>query len=118
MVLRLAEQYLIRAEANLKLGDLAGAASDINTIRSRAGLGNTPASTETDLLHAIAQERRIELFTEWGHRWLDLRRYGIVDAVLGPLKGASWNTTDQLYPIPLTQIQNDPAMSHAQNPGY
>lgn len=47
IVLRLEEQYLIRAEARAHLGDLAGAAEDLNAIRNRAGLGNTAAMTQS-----------------------------------------------------------------------
>ncbi|MBC7849537.1 MAG: RagB/SusD family nutrient uptake outer membrane protein, partial [Chitinophagaceae bacterium] len=68
-VLRLAEQYLIRAEARAKLNDLTGAISDLNTIRNRAGLVNAIAVSQEDILNAIAEERRTELFGEWGHRW-------------------------------------------------
>lgn len=121
MVLRLGEQYLIRAEARAHLGKITGlnsAESDINFIRNRAGIGNTTATNETTMLAALEQERRFELFTEWGHRWLDLKRTNRADAVFGPLKGANWQTTDQLWPIPQEQILNDPAMANHQNPGY
>ena len=118
MVLRLAETYLIRAEASAQANDLSTAASDLNVIRTRAGLGATTASTQAVLLAAIQHERQVELFTEWGHRWLDLKRWGIADAVMAPVKGSNWQTTDQLFPIPQTQLNLDPAMTNAQNPGY
>lgn len=122
MVLRLAEQYLIRAEARAQQDKLIGgnsAESDINSIRQRAGLPNTTASTKTDLLAAIELERRLELFSEWGHRWFDLKRMGRADAVIGAaaiVKGGSWQTTDQLYPIPLYDIDKNPHLN--QNNGY
>src|SRR5260221_4052313 len=74
IVLRLAEQYLIRAEARNNLGDNTGAVSDLNTIRARAGLANSTAATKEDISTALQYERRIELFAEWGHRWFDLNR--------------------------------------------
>jgi hypothetical protein len=117
MVLRLAEQYLIRAEAYARQNDIANGLSDLNVIRNRAGLPPSTAASKTTLLAAIAQERRVELFTEWGHRWLDLKRYGAADSVLAPLKPA-WVPTAALYPIPIAQIINDPAMTQQQNPGY
>lgn len=121
-VLRLGEQYLIRAEARAhqagKVTGINSAESDINYIRNRAGIGNTSATNETTMLAAIEQERRFELFTEWGHRWLDLKRTNRANAVLGSLKGVDWQTTDQLWPIPEIQLQNDPAMVNQQNPGY
>jgi starch-binding outer membrane protein, SusD/RagB family len=117
-IFRLAEQYLIRAEARAHLGDIAGAQADLNVIRTRAGLPNTSASDEVSLLAAIAQERKVELFTEGGHRWFDLKRTGQADAVLAPIKGSTWQTTDQLYPIPAREIAKSPSLQGHQNPGY
>jgi hypothetical protein len=116
IILRLAEQYLIRAEARAQLGNISGAASDLNTIRSRAGLPNTVANTQPQLLSAIEHERQVELFLEWGHRWLDLKRTGRINDVLGPEKSPNWQPTDALYPIPQFEIQTNPFLT--QNPGY
>ena len=119
MVLRLGEQYLIRAEAEAQKNDIADAATDLNTIRNRAGLPNTTATTQTDLLQAIYHERRVELFTEWGQRWLDLKRTSTVSAtmnVVTPLKGGTWSDYKQWYPISLHEIQTDPNL--VQNSGY
>lgn len=116
-ILRLSEQYLIRAEARLHLKDIMGASEDLNTVRARAGLEATSFTDEDSLLDAIHEERLHEFFTEWGHRWMDLKRSGRVDAVLSPLKPA-WKSEAALYPIPETQILNDIAMKDAQNPGY
>jgi len=116
MVLRLAEQYLIRAEARAQQNNITGAQADLNVIRNRAGLGNTPANDKASLLSAIEQERRIEFFAEWGHRWFDLKRANKIDAVLSVAKPAYWQATDALYPIPLSELQTNPAL--IQNPGY
>lgn len=118
VVLRLAEQYLIRAEARTKQDNISGAQNDINAIRNRAGLGNTSANDQASLLSAIEQERRVEFFTEWAHRWLDLKRWSKAHERFSPIKGITWQTTDQLYPIPEAQILNDPSMRGKQNPGY
>ena len=118
MVLRVAEQYLIRAEAEAQLNDLVDAISDVNAIRSRAGLPNLSSMlNQTEVLAAVAQERRIELFAEWGHRWLDLKRTGQARAVLSiiPYKSA-WQDHQQLYPIPAEERLFDPNLT--QNPGY
>jgi hypothetical protein len=116
MVLRLAEQYLIRAEARVQ-NNLPGAIGDLNVLRARASL---PALSTTlspaQVTTAIEHERQVELFTEFGHRWLDLKRTGRADAVLGQLKGANWQPTDVLYPLPLTEIQTNQNLT--QNPGY
>jgi len=119
MMLRLGEQFLIRAEARVQQSNLSGAQSDLNAIRARAGLANTTANDRQSLLAAILRERRVELFTEWGHRWLDLKRTGTVGTVMSvvtPQKGGTWNISAQLYPLPLTDLRSDPAL--VQNPGY
>ncbi|MBO9151362.1 RagB/SusD family nutrient uptake outer membrane protein [Chitinophaga sp. GCM10012297] len=117
MILRLAEQYLIRAEARAQLNDLAGATADIDTVRHRAGLQPTTATGKAELLDAIAQERRAELFTEWGHRWLDLKRTGRAQTVLGAISTKQpWDNNQLLYPIPPEEISANPNLK--QNPGY
>ena len=119
MVLRLAEQYLIRAEARVQQDNLEGAQADLNIIRTRAGLGSLTFTDKNSILAAILHERQVELFTEWGHRWLDLKRTGHVDetmSVVTPLKGGTWNQTDELYPIPQSDRDKNPNLS--QNPGY
>ena len=116
VVFRLAEQYLIRAEARAQLNDLSWAAQDINSIRSRAGLPSIAPATQQATLQAIARERRLELFCEWGQRWLDLKRTVTADMVMGTSKAPNWQATDALYPIPLLELQNDQQLT--QNPGY
>lgn len=118
MVFRLAEQYLIRAEANAQLntsGNLSLAVADLNMIRTRAGLPNTSATTQAAILTAIYHERQVELFAEWGHRWFDLKRTGNATIVLSLLK-SQWQASDILYPIPLNEITRNPNIT--QNAGY
>ncbi len=117
MILRLAEQYLIRSEARAQLNKLDGSADDINSIRIRAGLDAVEFHAIDEALAEVETQRRLEFFMEWGHRWLDLKRWSKADAVLLPKK-SGWSTTDALYPIPESQLLNDPAMRNAQNPGY
>jgi len=116
VVLRLAEQYLIRAEARCRQNNISGTQSDINIIRNRAGLNNTIANNQSSLLAAIEHERQIELFAEWGHRWFDLKRTKRADYFLGALKPSTWQSTDTLWPIPESQIRLNPSLK--QNPGY
>ena len=115
MVLRLAEQYLIRAEAKVQQNKIAESLEDINVIRHRGGLSDVVASTKDDVLAAIEKERRVELAAEWGHRWFDLKRTHRADAVLAPIK-SGWQATDVLWPIPANQIKVNPRLE--QNPGY
>jgi starch-binding outer membrane protein, SusD/RagB family len=117
IVLRLAEQYLIRAEARAQQNtNISGAQSDLDAVRLRAGLTNTSATTQSDLLTAIAQERKVELFGEYSHRWFDLKRTDKADAVLGTLKSATWKPTAVLMPIPASEIIKNGALT--QNDGY
>lgn len=117
-ILRLAEQYLIRAEARAQLNKITGpnsAESDINLIRSRAGLDATSVATKEAMLLLIEQERLHELFTELGHRWFDIKRTGRAAEILTPIK-PDWQSYKELFPIPEKQIINDPNVT--QNPGY
>lgn len=122
MVLRLGEQYLIRAEARAQQNNTLGSQSDLNSIRTRAGLLGATATDQASLLTAILHERQVELFTEWGHRWLDLKRTGTIDVVMNqvtPLKTNNvnpWQSYQQLYPILLNDLQKDPNL--LQNSGY
>ncbi len=115
-IFRLAEQFLIRAEARVQIGKLSGGKQDINTIRLRAGLPNTPANTIDELLKAIIKERQFELFAEYGHRWFDLRRWGIAEDVLNLVK-PGWKQTDIRLPLPETELSMNPNLN-PQNPGY
>lgn len=116
---RLGEQYLIRAEARAQQNNLGGSLADLNAVRTRAGLPASTALSQTDVLGAIQRERRVELFTESGHRFFDLRRTGAQDALMTAVaaqKGGSWSSFKAWWPIPLTDIQNDTHL--IQTPGY
>jgi hypothetical protein len=130
MVFRLGEQYLIRAESRAQQNNLSGAAQDLNIIRNRARAVPTlntpnplpdisPSISQREILETILQERKIELFTEWGHRWFDLKRTGYINEVMSISslqKGGTWNSYFQLYPITLNQLSLNPNLK--QNPGY
>jgi hypothetical protein len=116
VVFRLAEQYLIRGEARAQQGDLIGAKEDLNKIRNTAGLANTTALSKSDILTALLQERKVELFTEMGHRFFDLKRTNQLDAALTVVK-PGWNTTYRLFPLPESEISLNPNLN-PQNNGY
>ena len=119
MVLRLAEQFLIRSEARAQQGNISGSGSDLNVIRNRAGLANTTATAQSSLLTAIQHERQVELFTEWGHRWFDLKRSNTIDAIMAVVtqeKGGTWNSNRKWYPIPMGELEKNPHL--VQNKGY
>lgn len=116
MLFRLAEQYLIRAEARANMGNVTGAVADINAIRVRAGLIElSPDLTLEACLDAIRQERSVELFGEWGHRFFDLKRTGRLDEVIGAYK-STWEITASTLPIPQSEINYNPNL--IQNNGY
>jgi hypothetical protein len=122
MVLRIGELYLIRAEARASLGE-GNAVDDLNAIRQRAGLSGYSGPTDkTSLLAAILHERQVELFSEWGHRWFDLKRSGNLDGIMGgdngvcAAKGGQWKSSDALLPLPLSEILSNPNLT--QNTGY
>lgn len=104
-VIRLADTYLMEAEALGGTGARAQALLD--AVRSRAGLGSIPVSLAT-----IAAERRLELGGE-GHRFFDLVRTGKAATALanrGFVAGKS-----EIFPIPVRELENTLLV---QNPGY
>jgi len=113
--LRLEEQLLIRAEARARAGDLIGATEDLDVLRLRAGLNPTAAATAEQLVAAVLQERRVELFTEMGHRFFDLARTGQAGTVLAIKPG--WDVNDLLLPLPERELTLNPNLL-PQNPGY
>ncbi|MBO9632167.1 MAG: RagB/SusD family nutrient uptake outer membrane protein [Chitinophagaceae bacterium] len=118
-VFRLAEQYLIRAEAKAKQNDIPGALDDLNAIRNRAGLVDTTITGKPEILDAIMKERRLELFLEYGHRWLDLKRTNRVDDVMTSAaadKGGQWKPFKIWYPLSETELKRSPALK--QTEGY
>jgi hypothetical protein len=119
-VLRLAEQFLIRSEARVQLGKTDDAIADLDVIRNRAGLPNYNGATDqTTLRAALLHENQVEFFSEWGHRWLDLKRTAHVNTVMAaitPLKGGVWSANWQLYPITADELRKTPGL--LQNPGY
>jgi hypothetical protein len=120
VVLRLAEQYLNRAEARNEQGNLSGALSDLNEVRNRAGLSSIVNSDQITMRTLLLRERRSEFFTEWGNRWLDLKRTGTVNDTMTialPLKsGSQWSETKTLYPLPQVDLLNNSQL--IQNQGY
>lgn len=119
-VFRLAEQYLIRAEARAQQGNLNDAIGDLDRIRNRAGLypikDQNSSINQADLINEILNQRQHELFTEWGHRWLDLKRTGKIDEVMVTMtpeksNGGTWKNYQQLYPVYIQELQRNPNLS-------
>ncbi|MHA4895396.1 RagB/SusD family nutrient uptake outer membrane protein [Pedobacter sp. PWIIR3] len=128
-IFRLAEVYLIRAEAKIRLGKIQEGITDINEVRARATDASVALSDQLKQLSgnlgsdaaltAVLHEKQVELFTELGQRWFDLKRTGLVNPVMTvvtPEKGGIWNSNWQLYPIPNSEILANPNLR--QNVGY
>ncbi|NLR59962.1 RagB/SusD family nutrient uptake outer membrane protein [Chitinophaga polysaccharea] len=124
VVLRLAEMYLVRAEANAKLGNNAAAIADVNIIRQRAGLSGAALFTPTDLkgyasvLDVVLDERRLELAFET-HRVFDLFRnnrnvYRNYPGVQTNPQTVSYTDARVVHFIPQQEILLDPNL--VQNP--
>ena len=79
-IIRNEELILIHAEANIGLNNLAAAEADINIIRAAAGLGAVTLTDATAATDELLKQRRYSLFLE-GHRWVDIRRYGMLDTL-------------------------------------
>ena len=111
-VLRASEQYLIRAEAKAHLNDIESAVSDLNMIRTRAGLIElSKLLSKEDCLKTIYHERRVELFGEWGKRFIDLKRTG-----RGNYKDTWVEGLSERLPIPDSEIIYNKNIK--QNEGY
>ena len=114
IVIRLAEMFLIRAEARARLnGNIDDIKSDINAIRTRANLLATNAQTHSQLLTAIENERQVEFAFE-GQRWFDLVRTNRAIDVLPNVN----NINQTLFPIPTGELQTNNHPGMVQNPGY
>ncbi len=106
-IIRLAEMYLTRAEANLRANTSVGASpvADVNTIRNRAELDSVNTVTVDDVL----RQRRLELAFE-GNLLHDLKRTG---RSVGSL---AFDAEELVYPVPQRECDANPEIS--QNPGY
>ncbi len=111
-VLRLAEQYLIRAEARAEQGNFPGALADLNIVKTRAGVQSSQASNKDALITAILNERRLEFVGE-GQRWFDVIRRGLGLTVFKNIVRTTGSQPDyslssagrQVLPIPAVEIR-------------
>ncbi len=116
-IVRLADVYLMRAEAKLRKNDAAGALADVNAVRtSRTAnfVGSTLNSLNLDLLF---RERGFELYWEM-HRRTDMVRFGKYEDTWTEKNDADKNK--RIFPIPQTAIDGASNLPGylVQNPGY
>ena len=115
---RLAETYLLRAEAYLGKGNAQKAADDINVLRARAQ--TTPATAAEMNIDYILDERLRELYLE-EFRTATLTRLGKLydrDKRYNPKSGLAIEEHHNLWPIPATEITQNTGATMEQNPGY
>lgn len=146
-VIRLADVYLMAAECQVELGNLAEALRLVNKVRERAAnlpaatdktVGGAPAATyvvnpyssfasQAAAREAVRTERRLELAME-GHRYYDLVRWGILQSTiesysafegqfLATSRGITVGDEDNYFPIPQEQLDRSNGVLK-QNPGY
>ncbi|WHF51792.1 RagB/SusD family nutrient uptake outer membrane protein [Chryseobacterium gotjawalense] len=116
VLMRLEEVYLLRAEALVNLQRYDEARSDINAIRSRAGLPDITSNNKNELLNIVLAERRHELFTEMGHRFFDMKHFGVLDTEMVKSK-VNWQSKFRVFPLPESELLINPNLN-PQNEGY
>jgi hypothetical protein len=113
-IIRVAELYLIRAEALNELGRTSEALADLNAVRQRAGAAQKSGLSQAALRQAIFDERQIELFAEMKRRTDMIRQGTFTDPQWERPSGLP--AYKVLFPIPQTQIDSNTLLT--QNPGY
>nr|WP_243435728.1 RagB/SusD family nutrient uptake outer membrane protein [Acanthopleuribacter pedis] len=98
-IVRNEELVLLRAEANINLGNLDTAQADVNGLRALYGLGEVTL-TDANAIDQMLHERRYSLYAE-GHRWVDLRRYNRLGTL--PLDRDGDTVITQM-PIPSSEV--------------
>lgn len=119
VLMRLAEIYLMRAEAKLRNGDNAGALADVNTVRASrtARPEQTPPALTAIDLDILFRERGFELYWE-GFRRGDQIRFGKYEDTW--TEKSSTDVNKRLFPIPQSAIDGASNVKDflVQNPGY
>lgn len=117
-VFRLAETYLLRAEAYVNKGDKNSAAADINVLRTRANA--TPVEASLVDIDYVLDERMRELYYE-EFRMVTLARMGKLverSKKYNPKTAESMDSHHNLWPIPYSEIERNIFAVIEQNPGY
>lgn len=102
-IIRNEELLLIRAEAAILANDLPTALTFINTVRQQSGDLDplAPFASVAEANNALLYERRYSLLFEWGHRWIDMRRFGRLNQLPIDRPGDVVYTT---FPIPTDEV--------------
>lgn len=111
IMVRLAEMYLIRAEARLWQNKVTEALEDLNVITARANSGAETSTDVATILDRIVLERRLEFAHEGAHRYFDLRRLNRLSTI------GITQTFRNLWPLPQREVLTSEGVI-TQNPGY
>ncbi len=116
-IVRLADVYLMRAEAKMRKGDASGALADVNKIRAARTVTKPAPALTTMNLDLLLRERGFELYWEM-HRRTDLIRFGKYENAWTEKNNADKNK--RVFPIPQTAIDGASNLPGylKQNPGY
>lgn len=115
VIMRIEEMYLIVAEAAAEMGDFVTCSSSLDVIRSRSGLSRLDFADRSAAVEAVLNERRLELFCEFGHRFYDLKRTGRLNDVSSVKQ--NWQEHFRVLPLPENELLLNPNML-PQNTGY
>jgi starch-binding outer membrane protein, SusD/RagB family len=115
---RLAETYLLRAEAYLGAGNTAAAATDINVVRTRSNAASVSAANVN--IDYILDERIRELGVEEKRMFTLMRLGKWYDRIIkcNPFYASAANPKYNLWPIPQSEIERNRGAVLTQNPGY
>jgi hypothetical protein len=115
VIFRLEEAYLLMAEALWNQNRIHEALPYLNATRQRAGLQPFTETSFEVFQIELRNEKRREFFTELGHRFIDLKRWGKLDLLY--ITKQNWSEKNKLWPIPVNEILLNPNLN-PQNEGY
>lgn len=115
VILRLEEVYFILAEALAKQNRYNEALPYLNATRVRAGLTAFTSLSGENFNNELMAEKRREFFAEFGHRFIDLKRWNKL-SVLSAVK-SNWADYKKSWPLPQSELLLNPNLK-PQNTGY
>ncbi|MGD9556490.1 MAG: RagB/SusD family nutrient uptake outer membrane protein [Mangrovibacterium sp.] len=115
VIFRLEEAYFIMAEALFMQNREGEALPYLNATRERAGLDAFTSLSGQDFITELLAEKRREFFTEFGHRFSDLKRLGRLDELSAGKP--NWEGYKNVWPLPQSELLLNPNLN-PQNSGY
>lgn len=115
VILRIEEMFLIVSECAAERSDWNTFNTMINKVRNTAGLSDLNLQNKEDAVNAVLQERRVDFFCEFGHRFYDLKRRKLLET-LKAVKN-NWQSHYDLLPLPESELLLNQKLL-PQNTGY